>query len=135
MIQNLFRPILVAAAVASALFTTGAVAEDERRGAGGREDLPGHGGLEHGLLGRRFCGVGGGHRCMPASSRQLMAESICTWLVWETRRSLSRRFGRVRRVAEVGLVVEGRWRTHECMLRVYAGVLKISCLCCLCNQA
>ena len=30
------------------------------------------------------------------------------------RRSLSRRFGRVRRVAEVGLVVEGRWRTHEC---------------------
>ena len=65
---------------------------------------------------------------MPASSRQLMAESICTWLVWEMRRSLSRRFGRVRRVAEVGLVVEGRWRTHECMLRVYAGVLKISCL-------
>ena len=53
-------------------------------------------------------------------------------VVWEMRRSLSRRFGRVRRVAEVGLVVEGRWRTHECMLRVYAGVLKISCLC---NQA
>ena len=27
----------------------------------------------------------------------------------------------------MGLVVEGRWRTHECMLRVCAGVLKISC--------
>ena len=55
----------------------GAVAEDERRGAGGREDLPGHG-LERGLLGRRFCGyrAEGGHRCLPAS-RQLMAQSIC----------------------------------------------------------
>ena len=60
----------------------------------------------------------------------MMAQSICACL--EMRRSLSRRFGRVRRVAEVGLVVEGRWRTHECMLRVCAGVLKISCLC---NQA
>ena len=103
MIQNLFRPILVAAAVASALFTrrfrfigvlrastpvrhggprvrkkhirsarvpeienfhTGAVAEDERRGAGGREDLPGH-------------GLGGGHLRMPASRQLLMAQSIC----------------------------------------------------------
>ena len=37
-------------------FDTGAVAEDERRDAGGREDLPGHGLVEHGLLGRRFGG-------------------------------------------------------------------------------
>ena len=46
-------------------FHTGAVAEDERRDAGEREDFPGHGlGLEHGLLGRRFGGdraVGGSH--------------------------------------------------------------------------
>ena len=41
--------------------------EDERRDAGGREDLPGFG-HERGLLGRRFGGdLGGGHFCMPAS--------------------------------------------------------------------
>ena len=110
-------------------FHTGAVAEDERRGAGGREDLPGQWGwLERGLLGRRFRGyrAEGGHRCLPAS-RQLMAQSICGCL------------------GDAQVTVASVWTGEEgrggggggggalAYARVYAAcVLKISCLC---NQA